>query len=151
TPTAASSPKPVRNTVIGLLFGIVLGVGLAVLLERIDRRLKDPKEIADSFDRPILGAVPESRAIATADQNPQRLAPGEAEAFRMLRANLRYFNVDRQISSVLITSSSPGDGKSTVAMHLASAAAAAGARVLLMEADLRHPTLARRLGLPSDA
>ena len=69
----------------------------------------------------------------------------------MLRANLRYFNVDRKIDSVLITSSAPADGKSTVAMHLASATAAAGARVLLLEADLRNPTLARRLGVPGDS
>ncbi len=150
TPTSPSSPKPVRNTAIGLLFGLLLGIGLATALERLDRRLKDPKEISDAFDRPVLGAIPESRAIATADHDPQRLAPGEAEAFRMLRANLRYFNVDRQIDSVLITSSAPADGKSTVAMHLASAAAAAGSRVALIEADLRHPTLARRLGLPLD-
>jgi polysaccharide biosynthesis transport protein len=147
-PSAPSSPKPVRNTAFGVLFGLLLGLGLAVLLERLDRRLKDPSEIADAFDRPVLGAIPESRAIATAAQNPRRLSPGEAEAFRMLRANLRYFNVDNEIRSVLITSSSPGDGKSTVAMHLASAAAAAGSRVLLIEADLRHPTIAGRLGLP---
>ncbi|HEX8066711.1 MAG TPA: polysaccharide biosynthesis tyrosine autokinase [Thermoleophilaceae bacterium] len=149
-PTAASSPNPVRNTVLGLGLGVLLGLGLAILLERLDRRLKDPKEIADAFDRPILGAIPESRAIATADQDAKRLAPGEAEAFRMLRANLRYFNVDSEVRSVLITSSSPGDGKSTVAMHLASAGAAAGSRVALIEADLRHPTLARRVGLPPE-
>src|SRR5207244_8023755 len=149
-PTTPSSPTPTRDAILGLIIGILLGLGLAVLLERLDRRLKDPKEISEAFDRPILGAIPESRAIANADHDPQRLAPGEAEAFRMLRANLRYFNVDRQINSVLITSSAPADGKSTVAMHLASAAAGAGAKVLLMEADLRHPTLARRLGLPHD-
>jgi receptor protein-tyrosine kinase len=65
----------------------------------------------------------------------------------MLRANLRYFNVDREIRSVLITSSTPGEGKSTVAMYLALAAASSGARVLLVEADLRRPTLNGRLGI----
>jgi capsular exopolysaccharide synthesis family protein len=150
TPTAPSSPKPVRNSAIGLIFGLLLGIGLALLLERLDRRLKTPKEIGEAFDRPVLGAIPESRAIASLpDNDPQRLAPGEAEAFRMLRANLRYFNVDRAIRSVLITSSAPADGKSTVAMHLASAAGAAGSRTLLLEADLRHPTLARRLKVPN--
>jgi polysaccharide biosynthesis transport protein len=150
TPSSPSSPKPVRNSALGLIFGLLLGIGLALLLERLDRRLKTPKEIGEAFDRPVLGAIPESRAIAALEKDPQRLAPGEAEAFRMLRANLRYFNVDRAIRSVLITSSAPADGKSTVAMHLASAAGAAGSRTLLLEADLRHPTLARRLGLPNE-
>jgi receptor protein-tyrosine kinase len=67
----------------------------------------------------------------------------------MLRANLRYFNVDREIKSVLITSATPGEGKSTVAMYLALAAASSGARVLLVESDLRRPTLNRRLGISS--
>ena len=147
-PKNASSPKPVRNGAAGLVLGLLLGLGLALLLERLDRRLKDPRDISEAFDRPILGAIPESRAIAgQGERLSQRLAPGEAEAFRMLRANLRYFNVDREIHSVLITSSAPADGKSTVAMHLAAAAAASGARVLLMEADLRHPTLARRMDI----
>ena len=62
-----------------------------------------------------------------------------------MRANLRYFNVDRDVRSVLITSAAPGDGKSTVAWHLAAAAAAARTRVLVVEGDLRHPGLGRAL------
>jgi tyrosine-protein kinase len=147
TPSSPSSPKPLRNTVLGGVLGFLFGLGLAVLLERLDRRLKDPKEVGELFDRPVLGAIPVSRAISDLDKDPRRLGSGEAEAFRMLRANLRYFNVDDEITSVLITSSAPADGKSTVAMHLAIAAAAAGGHVLLMEADLRNPTLARRMRL----
>jgi succinoglycan biosynthesis transport protein ExoP len=146
-PTSASSPKPVRNTILGLVLGLLMGVGLAVLLERIDRRLRTPAEIGATFGRPVLGAVPDSRSIAKNVSALDGLEPAEAEAFRMLRANLRYFNVDREVRSVLITSSAPGEGKSTVAVHLARTAAASGARVLLLEADLRRPTLAGRLGI----
>jgi capsular exopolysaccharide synthesis family protein len=120
-------------------------------VERLDRRLRDPKAIEDIFDRPILGAVPESRALARSGPARATLQAQEGEAFRMLRANLRYFDVDRHVESVLITSAAPGDGKTMVAWNLASTAAAAGGKVLLIEADLRHPGLANSLGLRSSA
>ncbi|MEK6274453.1 MAG: polysaccharide biosynthesis tyrosine autokinase [Actinomycetota bacterium] len=143
-PRSPSSPRTFRNGVLGGVLGVILGIGLAFLLERLDRRVRDPKEIESAFRRPILGTIPKSRALASPEytQDGARPAVGE-EAFRMLRANLRYFNVDRQIQSVLVTSPASADGKSTVAWGLAAAAAEAGARVLLIEADLRHPTLSR--------
>lgn len=149
-PTSASSPEPVRNTLVAGVLGLLLGVGLALILDRLDRRLKDPREVEEIFGRPILGMVPESRALSTAAEDSNRLPAAEAEAFRMLRANLRYFDVSREIRSVVVTSATPGEGKSTVAWNLAAAAAEAGARVLLVEADLRHPSLARRHDLPAE-
>lgn len=147
-PKTPSSPKPVRNTAVGLALGLLLGVALAFLLERLDRRLRDPKEIEAMFERPILGAIPNSRALARERAaGSGRLPAAESESFRMLRANLRYFNVDRDVQTVLVTSAAPGDGKSTVAWNLATAAAGAGTRALLIEADLRHPSLARGLGV----
>jgi succinoglycan biosynthesis transport protein ExoP len=146
-PRHPSSPKPLRDSVLGVVFGLLLGGSLAFLFERLSRRIKDPKELEKLFERPILGAVPESRAFAMAGHDPRDLPAGDAEAFRMLRANLRYFNVDRNVRSVLITSAAPGDGKTTIAWHLASAAAETGTSTLLLEADLRHPSLGLRLGL----
>ncbi len=144
-PEAASSPKPLRNSILGAVVGLMLGVALALLLERLDRRLKDIEEVRAAFDRPILGVVPESRTIGSDVFDLQQLPPQETEAFRLLRANLRYFNVERPIRSVLVTSSAAEDGKSTVALNLAAAAAESGSRVLLLEADLRRPHLAERL------
>ena len=77
------------------------------------------------------------------------MPPSEAEAFQLIRAHLRYFNVDRELRTLLVASAAPGDGKTTVARHLASAAASMGSRVLLLEADLRHPTLAQQLDVQS--
>jgi capsular exopolysaccharide synthesis family protein len=142
-PRSASYPTPVKDTVVAAI------LGLAFLIDRLDRRLRDPKDVEEIIQRPVLGAVPRSRALATARAQGAPLPPGEAEAFRMLRANLRYFNVDRDIRSVLVTSAAPGDGKSTVSANLAFASSEAGAKTLLLEADLRHPTLARLLGVPS--
>jgi polysaccharide biosynthesis transport protein len=142
-PHSPSSPNTVRNIALGIVLGLMLGVGLAFLLERLDRRVRDPKEFEELFERPLLASIPDSRALAGGGPARHRgLPPQEQEAFRMLRANLRYFSVDRPVRSVLVTSAAPGDGKSTVSWQLALAAAGAGTRVLLMEADLRHPSLA---------
>jgi succinoglycan biosynthesis transport protein ExoP len=149
-PSAPSSPQTKRNVMLGLLFGLMMGCGLAILLERLDRRLKDPKQVSDLYGRPVIGAVPESREIARSEQSFEDLPTNEAEPMRMLRANLRYFNVDHDVRSVLVTSAAPGEGKSTVAKHLASAAASTGERVLLLEADLRRPTLKTRMQLSGD-
>lgn len=142
-PTSASSPKTRRNVILGAVAGLLLALGLALLLERLDRRLRDSREIEQTFRRPILGAIPTSNVLAkTGASRDRALPPNEEEAFRLLRANLRYFNVDRPIKSVLVTSAAPGDGKSTVSWNLASAVAGVGQRVLLIEADLRQPSLA---------
>jgi capsular exopolysaccharide synthesis family protein len=77
------------------------------------------------------------------------LPASEAEAFHLIRAHLRYFNVDRELRTLMVASAAPGDGKTTVARHLAGAAARMGSRVLLLEADLRRPTIALQLDVAS--
>jgi polysaccharide biosynthesis transport protein len=147
-PTSPSSPKPIRSGALGLALGLLLGCVLALVRERLDRRLRDPEEIESALGLPVLASVPESRALRDPESGARALPAVEAESFFLLRAQLRYFNVDRDIRSVLITSASPQDGKSTVAFHLALAAARAGdGPVVLLEADLRRPTLAEQHGL----
>ena len=143
-PTVAASPKPIRNVFLGLVLGLMLGFGLAWLIERLDRRMRDPKDLEELFGRPIMGVIPAQRRRRGA----ARLTPMEAESYRLLRANMRYFDVNRDIRSVLITSAAPGEGKTTVSANLAAVAAEAGSHVLLIETDLRRPTLAGRLGIP---
>jgi polysaccharide biosynthesis transport protein len=149
-PTGPSSPKTTRNTALGGLLGLLLGLGLAFLLERLDRRVRETKDLERIYGLPLLGAVPESKALSRADVASQGvlLPAAEAEAFHLIRAHLRYFNVDRQLRTIMVVSSAPGEGKTTVARHLAAVAATVGSRVLLIELDLRRPTLARRLGVP---
>ncbi len=147
-PTSPSSPKVARNTVLGALLGLLLGIGLAFLLERLNRRLRDPEEAREAFGLPVLGTVPESKAIMASNEGAAaaELPFMENEAFRMLRASLRYFNVDRDIRTVLITSHAAGVGKSTVAWNLARVAASSS-RAVIVETDLRNPTLSRQHGL----
>jgi len=141
TPSSPSSPNTIRNLILALMLGIVIGVGLALLGDRLDSRMRDREGAEALFGRPVLGVIPESTSLRSDAGDALHLAGQEAEAFRTLRANLRYYDIDHDVRSLLITSSAPGDGKSTVARYLAATAAAAGVRVVLVEADLRRPTL----------
>lgn len=145
-PRTPSSPKPVRAAILGLIAGLVLAIGLAIVLERLDRRLRSRGDAEMMLGRPVLGSVPDSRVLQKSTGDLY-LAGLEAESFRTLRTNLRYFDVDKHVHSLLITSSAPGDGKSTVSRYLAATAAASHVRVVLVEADLRRPTLAKLLDL----
>jgi succinoglycan biosynthesis transport protein ExoP len=129
--------------------GLLLGIGLAFLLERLNRRLRDPEEAQEVSGLPILGTIPESKAIGASNEGTVTDLPFmENEAFRMLRASLRYFNVDHSVRSVLVTSHGPEAGKSTVAWNLARVAAtSSSAKVVIVDADLRNPSLARQHGI----
>ena len=152
-PTSPSSPRTSRNAAIGAFLGLLIGLGLAFLLERLDRRVREPKDLEEIYGLPLLGIVPESTALSRSSKNSKdpagSLPSGEAEAFHLIRAHLRYFNVDRQLHTLLVASAAPGDGKTTIARHLASAAARMGSRVLLLEADLRRPTVAQQFEIKS--
>ena len=152
-PTGPSSPRTVRNVILGAFFGLLLGLGIAVLRERLDRRIREPTDLEAIYHLPLLGVISESSALARSSRDSSSttkpLPAGDAEAFRLIRARLRFFNVDREIRTLLVGSATPGDGKTTIARHLAATAASMGSRVLLLELDLRRPTLARSLGIRS--
>ncbi len=145
-PTSPSSPQTKRNGVLGGLIGLLLGITLAVILERLDHRLREPSELERVYSVPVLSIVPQSRALAS--ERFEVLPAHDMESFALLRSRLRYFNVDRRVDSLLVTSALSGEGKSTVALNLAIAEALSGNRnVLLFELDLRRPSLGKRLGI----
>jgi polysaccharide biosynthesis transport protein len=155
-PTSPSSPKIERNVALGILLGLFLGVGLTVLREQVNRRLRDPQEVEEAFDLPILGTIPESPALSMTSRDRNGSLDDDAEqAFLMLRASLRYISYftvgDDEVRSIVVTSAAPRDGKTTVAWNLALAEARVGKLVLYVEADLRRPILAEQLGFPGRA
>lgn len=145
-PAAPSSPRVLRNTALGLLLGLLLGLSVAFVLERFDRRIKTVEDLEATYRLPLLAAVPHSRSYAASLGANTGADRGEQEVFRLLRAYLRYFNVDREVRSLVVASAGPGDGKTTVARNLAHAAQETGTKTLLIDADLRRPDMARYYG-----
>jgi capsular exopolysaccharide synthesis family protein len=143
-PTSPSSPKTSRNTAIGGVLGLLIGLALAFILEPLDRRIRMPEDLETIYHLPLLGTVPKSKALS---RKLGALPPTEAEAFGLIRAHLRFFNNDRDLRTVVIASAAVGDGKTTTAVYLAEAAARSDSRVLLVELDLRNPTLAQQLDI----
>jgi capsular exopolysaccharide synthesis family protein len=149
-PSSPSSPRPVSNTVTGLLLGLLLGLMLAFAREAFDRRLRKPDDVQQLMEHPVIGHVRShalGHAWSPAVNGRGPLAPADEESFRILRHNLAYLAATEPIRTVLVTSAIAAEGKSTVAACLAAANAATGKRTLLVECDLRRPVLAPRLGL----
>jgi capsular exopolysaccharide synthesis family protein len=147
-PTAAASPKPRRSALIGGLIGLLIGTALAFVLEQVDTRLRRPRDAERAFGLPLLAAVGRSAGLRRGELDPDALPPADADAFRRLRANLRHLRSDDQVRTVVVTSAESDSGKTTVAAHLAAAAAAARVPTLLIEADTRSPGLHRLLDAP---
>lgn len=140
-PTSPSKPRTERNVALAALLGLVLGLALAALIERLDRRIRSTEEMEELFGLPIIARIPKSKAFRDASTE-EMLRAAEGEAFRTLRTNLRYLNVvNRNLDSLLIASPEPNDGKSTVARGLAGAMAELGDDVVLVEADLRKESM----------
>ncbi len=148
-PVGRFSPNPTRDAVVGGLLGLAIAVAGAFTRVALDRRMRTAHDVHVELGSPVVGRIGQG-----AMGKPGLAATGAAamwdtdfEAFRLLRTNLRYLESDRKITSIVCTSSLAGEGKSTVCMSLASAAALAGRRVLLVECDLRRPVFAKRFGL----
>jgi Mrp family chromosome partitioning ATPase/capsular polysaccharide biosynthesis protein len=146
-PTSPSSPKPARDALFAALVALLFAIGIAFGLELVDRRLVSVSALESIYGRPVFAALP-----YVADPTP--IIDGEAvvpaqlvEALRGLRINLGIAGISGPPRTVLIASGSPGEGKSTVARDLALVYAEAGESVLLIDADLRRPSVAWLCGV----
>ena len=146
-PQAPSSPNTWLNLVAGTLAGVMLGVLAALARDRLDTRVRDSSDLPDSL--PVLASIPLDRDSKASPILGDRQSRVRSEAFRRLRINLRFAAVgDARESRVLVvTSASPGDGKSVVALNTGIVLAQAGHSVLVMDADLRLPKVATYTGV----
>ncbi|WP_372727397.1 polysaccharide biosynthesis tyrosine autokinase [Nocardioides sp.] len=159
-PTSPVAPQPERNLALALLVGLALGYAYALLRHTLDRRLRTPQAIQDRFQVSVVGTIPMVGALGQDPSDRQQVVLSQAdgtsrqrdaaEAFRKLRTNLIFMDVDHPPQVIVVTSPRPGDGKSTVAANLAAAVAYSGQKVALVDGDLRRPTVARSLQVDGD-
>lgn len=137
------APNPVRNGLIGLVVGFVFGIAMAFLNEYLDNTIKSTEDAEKSYGASVLGTIP----VDKPEKGVKRRlvlteAPGSsaAEAYRVLRNSLEFVNFEHDLKTLLITSATPAEGKSTVASNLAVALSQTGKKVVLLSADFRRPT-----------
>lgn len=145
------SPSVLRNVVLGLLAGGFLGLLIFSVRDRLDSVIRTESGLAEVSSFPVLGAVPHDQAIDNGGVVEFGLgSTPAAEEFRRIRTNLSVLGVDESSERLLITSATAAEGKSSTVLNLAAAIAESGERVIVVDADLRRPTIARRLSLNAE-
>ena len=141
-PESPVSPQPVRNLGLGLVLGLLLGAGIAVLRETLDTSVKTIAHIRSAIDVPVLGAIPfDKEAVKTPLIDGLDPYSARVEGFRVLRTNLQFIDPDQSRRVFVVTSALPEEGKSTTAINLAFVLAEGGERVCLVDGDLRRPMI----------
>jgi succinoglycan biosynthesis transport protein ExoP len=152
-PGVKTSPRPTRNAILAIFLGIILGVGLAFLVEYLDDTLHTREDFEKYYGTSIIGEIP---YISPEELPKHHIAYFErprhpaVEGYRTLRTNLQFLNLDGENKVILFTSAGPEEGKSTVMVNLGAALSEMGKKVLLLEADLRRPVLDKYLDVQSD-
>ena len=140
--TASPGLKPVRpnktlNIILGVVIGLIVGVGLAFFIEYLDTSVKTIDDVERLLQSPVLGVIPQNVGYLLEEgaESPH------AEAYRVLRTNLLFARKDDKLNSVAVVSAGAGEGKSTTVLNLATVFAQSGQRVIIVDSDLRRPTL----------
>lgn len=153
------SPRPAANIAFGLVLGLLGGLALVFAIEALDTTVRTPEAAEELVGAPMLGMLPlltepklqgkedSSARDLTVFREPSSVA---AEACRSIRTNLMFLSAQKEVQALVVTSPGPRDGKTTAAISIAITMAQAGARVLLLDADLRKPRIHKSFGLPAD-
>ena len=149
-----TAPRMKRDVALGVVLGLLLGIGLAFGREELDTRVRSAEAIGDGLKLPLLARLPEPPKKLREQQHLAMLdepAGTQAEAFRMLRSNVEFATLGKEVQTLMVTSAVEKEGKSTTIANLAVALARAGQRVALVDLDLRRPFVARFFGLQGHA
>jgi succinoglycan biosynthesis transport protein ExoP len=145
------SPRTKRNTALGLVVGLLLGVAVVFVRDRLNNKVQGEEQIAEVTDTPVLATVPTDDLLKKSGLidfgSGATLA---AEAYRKLRTNLSFTSVDKPFRRIVVTSALAAEGKTTTAINLAAALAETGKKVVLVDADLRRPQVGKRTGGMAD-
>ncbi len=152
-PTRPVRPRTLLNTLLAAIVGAMLALGAAFLVEYLDDTVKTPEDVTRISNTATLGAVAWMRGHSDEDRYLFQMGARSsvAEAYRALRTSISFAGVDRPIRTLLVTSPSPKEGKSTTAVNLSYVLAQAGMKVLLVDGDLRRPSLHKAFNLPNNA
>ncbi len=148
-PLVPSSPRTSSNTALGGGAGLLIGLGLAALVEFLDQGLRDADDVRRLIGLPCLAVIPRFDPTAKTPRG-QRSIEAATEAYRRLRTNLTFANPDQPLRSIVLTSASTGEGKTRTAANLAVSMASSDKRILLVDADLRRPSQHRLFSQPLD-
>lgn len=148
-PSKIYSPSLLRNLLLAIIFGLGLGVGLALFFEYLDDTIKSPADIEKLLGLAVLGVIPRLKDVAPAEAIKD-LRSAFAEAYRSVRTALQFSTASGVPKSLLITSATPGEGKSTTATTVSLNFIQLGKRVLLIDADMRNPSQHRFFGLANE-
>ena len=153
-PTSPSSPHKAVNLLIGILAGIFLGIGAALIRYLLDSKLRTIRDLQDITNAPLLGSISDNPELdADTPIIVREPASRTSEEYRRIRTNLSFIAPVRGTNArmIVVTSSDASEAKTTTSVNLATALAENGVRVLLIDADLRHPSVAGRLGIEGNA
>lgn len=150
-PTSPIRPLPMQNTLMGGAIGLMLAFGIAFAIEYLDDTLRSPMDVDQILGLPVLGYIAEMRQPKDGNKLYVSSYPRSpvAESFRTLRSNIEFSDVEHPPKTILVTSSRPGEGKTTIASNLAAIYAQSGKRVVLVDADLRRPSIHAAVGVPN--
>ena len=150
TPTSPVRPRPLQNTVLGGIVGLMIAAGGVFLKEYLDDTLKTTEDVEQATGLPVIGYIADMETengeesglyVAKKPRSPV------SEAFRSLRTNLEFASVDKELRTIIVTSPGPSEGKTTVAANLAAIISQGGKRVVLLDTDLRRPRVHRAVGV----
>jgi non-specific protein-tyrosine kinase len=148
-PAAPIGPKVMQNALLAAVIGLIVGVGVILLIEALDDTLRSPEEISRQLGLSVLGVIARSKMGNEMPVGVSQPRSPVTEAFRSLRTNIQFASVDTPIHTLMVTSSSPGDGKSTVAVNLGIVMSQGDRSVAVIDADLRRPRLHKLMQVPN--